>query len=164
MTKYIIAILLFLPMTAQANQCRLTDAQRSVLEFSYSYGKEFDYGYTLAAIALKESNLGEWPINLQDPSAGFYHVTTIKVINLLGWSNTSFNHNRAASKLVYDHHLSAHLAIEELLYWRNRLGAWEASVRAYNAGNNWRSERGERYVFDIRENIARIQECNWLNK
>lgn len=70
---------------AVANTCNLTAGQYQVLDFSFYEGRKYDLGYTLAAIAMKESNLGDWVVNLNDPSAGDYHVTLNKVLKHKGW-------------------------------------------------------------------------------
>lgn len=147
---------------AVANTCSLTASQYQVLDFSFYEGRKHDLGYTLAAIAMKESNLGNWVVNLNDPSAGDYHVTLNKVLKHKGWADTPFNRNRAASELIHNKQLSADLAINELLYWQRRLKGWDKAVRAYNAGNNWKSSGGAKYLTDIETNIRKIKECQWF--
>lgn len=163
MRTILFAILLSASALTQAHNCNITASQYQVLDFSYYQGLEYDLGYTLAAIAIKESNLGDWIVNLSDPSAGYYHVTLNKVLAVKQWEDTPFNRNRAASLLTQDHVLSSELALSELSYWSNRLNSWESAVRAYNAGNGWNSERGARYLADIKTNISRIKECGWFN-
>ena len=158
----LLTLLLVSCTPAVADTCNLSVKQYQVLDFSFYEGRKHDLGYTLAAIALKESNLGEWVINLNDPSAGDYHVTIDKVLKHKGWVDTPFNRNRAASELIHNKHLSADLAINELLYWQRRLEGWDNAVRAYNAGNRWKSSRGAKYLADIETNIRKIKECQWL--
>lgn len=96
-----------------------------VLQFSYERSDPHNYGYTLAAISYAESRAGLWNINLQDPSAGYYHVTLDKVLTRMGWEDTPFNRNRAAQALIDDPILSSDLAIEELKLWTSiRGGRW----------------------------------------
>lgn len=147
---------------AVANTCNLSVKQYEVLDYSFYEGRKYNLGYTLAAIAMHESNLGDWVVNLNDPSAGDYHVTLDKVLRYKGWADTAFNRNRAASELIHNKQLSANLAINELLYWQRRLKDWDSAVRAYNAGNNWRSSRGTKYLTAIETNIRKIKECQWL--
>lgn len=148
---------------AVASNCNLTGSQYQVLDYSYYAGKPHNLGYTLAAIAMKESNLGQWVVNLSDPSAGDYHVTLDKVVLMKGWENTQFNRNRAASLLIKDKELSASLALNELLYWQGRFNSRDKAVKAYNEGNNWKSVKAEKYLADIEANIRHIKSCNWIN-
>lgn len=163
MRTIILCLLVASCAPAAASSCNLTGSQYEVLDYSYYVGKPHNLGYTLAAIALKESNLGQWVVNLSDPSAGDYHVTLNKVIRLKQWENTQFNRNRAASLLIKDRELSSSLALNELLYWQTRLNSWDNAVKAYNEGSNWNSVKAEKYLADIETNIRHIKSCNWIN-
>lgn len=141
--------------------CELTPEQEGVLHFSYSYGEPHDYGYTMAAIAMEESNLGKWRLNLQDPSASAWGVTIDKAVTKLGWDHTPFNYNRAAQKLVDDIYFGAALALETILWWdKTREGNWRRVVESYNAGYGSNPE----YVRRIIGHIDTIKECNWLKE
>lgn len=150
---------LFVVPFSSADECYLTPEQRSVLYFSYSYGSPHDYGYTLAAIAMEESDLGRWTINLQDPSASPWGVTIDKAVKKLGWKHTPFNYNRAAQLLMDDIFFGAGLAMETLLWWdKRREGNWRKVVESYNAGYGNNPE----YVNRIIGHIRKIKECGWL--
>lgn len=152
-----------LPSTYSEDECHLAPDQLAVVQYSYWYGKEWDVGYTLAAIAIQESNAGRWPVNLQDPSAGFYHVTLDKVIAALDWEDTKFNRNRAAGLLVNDPAFSASLAVKELLFWRDRnSGDWYEVWASYHKGGRGMSNHnGRLYANKIRGIIQKIKMCKW---
>lgn len=68
-----------LPQGFESNHCvsepqYFSPKQKAVLLKAYEYGAPHDLGYTLAAIAWKESCAGEYRMNFQDPSAGIYHA------------------------------------------------------------------------------------------
>lgn len=158
-TIFSIILVLFSTTTSAFEDCRLTQQQASVANFAYSYGKPFDYGYTMVAIAMEESRLGKWNINIQDPSAGPWHVTLDKGLQYKGWDDTPFNRNRIAQLLMEDIYFAAHLAIEELLFWhRVREGNWRQVVSSYNGG--WRGN--EAYLKKISRNIDIIKRCGWV--
>lgn len=144
-----------------AGECKLTDHQRSVVDFSYSYGKGYDLGYTMVAIAMRESDLGRWNINLQDPSAGPWHVTLDKGLKALGWRNTPLNRNKVAQKMMEDYHFSAKLALDTILWWKNyRKGDWRGAVSGYNGGHKGNPS----YVKIIINNIKKIKMCKWIEE
>lgn len=161
--RSIIISIIFVLYSASSHSfedCRLSQQQASVANFAYSYGKPFDFGYTMVAIAMEESQLGRWNINIQDPSAGPWHVTLDKALRYKGWTDTPFNRNRAAQLLIEDIYFAAHLAIEELLFWnRVREGNWRAVVSSYNGG--WKGN--EEYRRKISRNIEIIKRCGWVD-
>lgn len=149
--------------------CNISESQRSVLEFSYSYGREFGVGHTLAAIAMQESRLGNVNISVSDPSASAFHITLDKYVRYQGWQDTPYNRNRAAHDLMYDWFAGAHLATEEILYWKGRHSNltghdyWRAAWASYNTGNNWMGSMGQQYADNINNHIQHIRECGWLS-
>lgn len=139
--------------------CELDEFQRSVVNLSYSIGKPYNLGETMVAIALQESELGNYRISLSDPSAGVYHTLISHAIKDLEWKDTSFNRNRAAQLLIDDHTYAAHLAVGVLRWWYNyRDGDWAAAVSGYNGGHNG----NEHYVQLIRNHIEHIRNCKWV--
>ena len=144
-------------------ECKLTDDQMSKVKFSIDYAQEYDMSYTLAAIALKESNAGRWKVNIQDPSGGLYHVTLDKVLTYYGWEKTPFNLNRAMQRLVDNDTLAAELAVKELLFWKDlNSGNWLDTWANYNAGTHGKNTtRGKQYAEDIRQLIVKIKQCGW---
>lgn len=171
--KKLMVVVLMVLISSQANAswngCRLSESQRSVLEFSYSYGSEFGIGMTLAAIAMQESRLGDVNVNIQDPSASPFHITLDKYLRYRGWPDTNYNRNRAAHNLITDIYSGAHLATEEVLYWYNRHSnvsgheRWRRTWASYNAGNRWNGSQGQTYATSITNNIRHIRECGWIN-
>lgn len=147
-----------------SEECSLTEKQLEYVRFSYEYGLPSDFGYTLAAISIKESNAGKWKVNIQDPSGGLYHVTVDKVLILYGWEDTNFNRNRAMQLLVDDDELAAEIAVSELQKWKDyNSGNWLDTWASYNHGwNGPDSERGKAYAEAIRILIQKIQRCRWV--
>lgn len=159
--KAVITFVLISICSSSFAGCELTPEQRSVMLFAYSYGEPHDYGYAMVAIAMEESDLGRWNINLYDPSAGPWHVTIDKAIDKLGWDHTKYNYNRAAQMLADDIYLSAAIALETLLWWdKVRDGNWREVVSSYNGG--WKGN--DEYLNRIIANIKTIKECNWIKE
>lgn len=142
------------------SNCQLTDDQRFVLEFSYAYGEVYGYGYTLAAIAMQESRLGDYRANIYDPSGSSYHVTLGKVLRHFGWADTRFNRNRAMQLLMNDDMFGAELAVKELQLWErvHGEGEWMRVWASYNGGTLGNRD----YAKIILRNIELIKRCNWI--
>ena len=121
----------------------LSAQQIKLLRKVYKYGEKLDLGYTLAAIAWKESCAGEYRMNFQDPSAGIFHAhipTVLKRYPHLG--NDGFTQNRIGERLVRDDEFAAKEAIEQLLYWRKvHNGDWEKIIKSYNKGFSWQKDK-----------------------
>lgn len=117
----------------------MTQNQKEVLVQAYKFGEQYDFGYTMAAIAWQESCAGEHKVNLQDPSAGVFHTYIPGVFarhpNL---KRNGFTENIIAGMLIKDDYLSASETIHELKYWRKRhKNDWSKIVKSYNKGNSW---------------------------
>lgn len=123
----------------------LSKYQFSVLKYSCKVGIKYNLCYTLSAIAWQESDFGLYNIDLQDPSAGIYHIKISNAMYYLKLDNTPFNRNRVAQWLMRYPGLSSKLAIKELRYWlRYWGGSWYKAVGSYNGGfkpnNNYANE------------------------
>lgn len=166
MFKIIMAGVSFLLATpAQANEpfsdCSLTKEQESVVRFSYEFGKPVDLGYTMVAIAMRESHLGKYRINLSDPSAGVYHTTIDKGVTKLGWADNGFNRNRVAQRMADDIYFAADIALDTLVWWMaHHNGDWSKAVSGYNGGHRGNPS----YVDAIVKNIHTIKRCGWLKE
>jgi hypothetical protein len=137
-----------------------TESQVSIMYQAFQIGKQKDMSYSLAAIAWKESSAGKYMINLQDPSAGVFHITMINALAYLKWENNNFNRNRAAQLLVEDFQLSAEFAMINLQFWKDLHGDnWFRIWQSYNAGHNY--SNGTDYANDIVTKIQKIKLCNW---
>lgn len=161
---FMIVFLIFIFFSEDADafeDCTLTKQQETVVRFSYAYGDPHDYGYTMIAIAMQESRLGKWRLNLDDPSAGTYHTTLDKGLKKLGWANNPYNRNRVAQMMIDDEFFAAELALETIIWWdAYHKGDWRSVVSSYNGGF-----RGNpAYVDMIAKNIQTIKRCGWLDE
>ena len=131
------------------NKCvsidKFSEEQKEVIVYAYNYGKKYDLGFTLAAIAWHESCAGEYRMNFADPSAGIYHALipgVIKRYQML--KDTGFNRNVIGALLIRDDEFASKVAIDELLFWNKvRNGDWKNIIKSYNKGYLW--EKNERY-------------------
>lgn len=138
--------------------------QIQTIRYAYHYGKKHNLGFTMAAIAWKESCAGLYRINFEDPSAGIYHAYLPNVIKRhYKKRNTSFRRNAVAERLIRDPEFASQIALEELLYWKKiRKGNWKEIIKSYNKGFSWeknhlRNQMAESYYEDISKKIAILQ-------
>lgn len=147
--KPLLALLLAFSFTIASTEERLTKElnslsvqQYKVLVKTYVKGYPFDYGYTLTAIAWKESCFGKYPINLGDPSFGVFHSLLSTVVSRNNVSETYWNTSRIAERLLLDFDFSFSQALAELKFWENYWTSkgvsrvWSHTVQSYNAGFN----------------------------
>jgi len=135
------AILLAVVVISWSNPFQnLTAKQYSVFYKTWSKAKEFDLAYTMTAIAWQESRLGEYPLNLSDPSCGVFHVMPSTL------TENKWKQSRLCERLVADYDFSFSVALQRFKYWYNywkskgcsSATAWKRAVCSYNAGYNWK--------------------------
>jgi len=161
--RVLLLLCCFLPVGVQADSCpRLTDSQVSVLQRSYDLGKDADMGWTLAAIAYRESSAGRFLIDASGPSFGAHQIllrTATRRMNI----TDSMQKNILAQRLVEDVDLSASLALEELKFWRRLHGNnWNNLWASYNAGYNYRGTSGQKYAKMIGKHIKQLKNCKTI--
>lgn len=120
----------------------LSKDQLKVMLYSYNAGKEFDLGFSLAAIAWKESNFGQYLMNLSDGSSGAFGVYQILLEYAAARNKikSNWDKSRYAERLMLDIELCANEAIAELIFWRKyhakHSNSWRRMLASYNAGTN----------------------------
>lgn len=131
-------------------------AQINVMSISYFTGKQEDLGYTLAAIAWKESSFGRYTINFEDGKYGSFGPHQIHLylhVKALGLTST-WEVSREAEKLINNIEYSSSVALKHLLYWKNRSNNKENTYRnmlaSYNGGNaGLKNKAAKEYAEDV---------------
>lgn len=131
--------------------------QKQVILKAFKYGAKSGYGYTMAAIAWKESCAGEYRINFADPSAGIYHALIPGVIKKYNQKDSGFMRNMVGELLIRDDEFASKMALDELLYWHSvRKGNWYEVIKSYNKGFSWEKDRErDKMALDYFEDVAR---------
>lgn len=143
---------------------RLDTKQLKIMIFSYQMGKEHDLGYSLAAIAWKESNFGKFLINLQDGEMGSYGVYHILLQYAVARNKikSDWDISRYAEQLVFDNELCANEAISELLFWlkyhKRHNNKWRRMFASYNAGTyGIDTAKGKLYADDAVHRVRALE-------
>lgn len=157
--------------TAQPNQCEgydiLTSDQKRVLRAAYHYGKPYDYGLTMAAIALKESSAGQFKLNYLSNDFGVMQINIVTASRTMGITNR-FHKMRLAERLVKDDEFSYYLAHSVLDHFQGRRymtnEVWQEMVKSYNRGYQWKTDpeenaTAELYLADVRRNVNLLRRC-----
>lgn len=141
-----------------------TTEQKDVLMYAYYYGRDYGFGYLMAAIAWKESCAGEYLLNFSDPSAGIYHAYIPSVIKkYTTYRDTPFLRNVVGQMLVSDPTLASSIALDNLRYWhRIHKGDLQNIVKSYNKGFAWRTQsninkQAQAYYLDIMRKIKELE-------
>ncbi|PAF41783.1 hypothetical protein [Helicobacter sp. 11S02596-1] len=138
--------------------------QKQVILYAYNYGASKGLGYTMAAIAWKESCAGEYLLNFSDPSAGIYHAHIPGVIKKYSkYKDTSFVRNLVGELLIRDNEFASKVALDTLLFWQKRRnGNYKDMIKSYNKGFSWEKNKridkiAEDYYQDVRINVIKLR-------
>jgi len=169
--KLFIWLILLLPLPALSLNCdtikQLSMIQKHNLSKSYSYGQQYELGYTLAAIALVESQAGKWRLNIKTGDVGLYQINYITAQNTLG-VDKYYEQLAIHERLVYDDVMGAEIAIATLKHFRrNRVmtnPVWSEMIKSYNTGSQWRRDkamkkRAEVYLQKVTESVKILKRC-----
>ena len=143
---------------------KLNIDQINIMSTSYFTGKQNDLGHTLAAIAWKESDFGRYSINLADGmygSFGPYQIHLHLHVKALG-IKTTWSISREAERLINDIEYSSKVALDNLLYWKERSkgnkSPYKSMLASYNAGNaGIENIAGKAYAEDVAIRVKVIQ-------
>ena len=131
-----------------------TTEQQVVLQDAYDYGKPRGYGWSMAAMAWKETSAGTHRINWNDPSFGIIQInmnTAIKRYKLTTWKKQL----EFANKLATNNKFAINVASDELDFWKGvHKGDMRKMWASYNGGYNYKSKAPQSYSNDVAKKIA----------
>jgi len=138
---------------------KLDKGQQELLFKSYIYAEQNGYGYTLTAVAWKESNFGKIVANPKEGKYGTYGPYQSKVEDVLARNHlkpTKDNIAKVREQLLHDLKFAANDAIIELKAWdhshakKKKVNVYRSTLAAYNAGTAAeKSSLGKGYAEDI---------------
>lgn len=124
-------------------------------------GKKYGLSYTLMAIAIKESSLGKYLVNVDSMDYGLYQANIRTVIQRHNAKDTSWNRNKYAMKLISDFSFATKNAIAELTYWKKiHNNDWKKVWSSYNGGWKYNSKKARQYSRDIARIIRELKKVN----
>lgn len=130
----------------------LSHYQKEVAYKAYRAGYPHDLGYTMVAIAWKESKLGLYKVRYgyteYDRSFGVFHT----VAHWKTKDMNPFNKGRWIQSMIENDLLSIQTGLEDLLYWKKQNnGDWFEMVGSYNGGNTSNNTYAEDVVNIVKE-------------
>jgi hypothetical protein len=136
----------------------LTPNEISTLKEIKSQGEQHGLSYSLMAIAIKESSLGKYLVNVDSKDYGLYQAHLKTVIDRQNVKDTSWNRNKFAMKLISDFKFATNNAIEELAYWQKiHKNDWTKVWSSYNGGWKYNSKEAKKYSQDIASIIRELK-------
>lgn len=122
-------------------------------------GKKYGLSYSLMAIAIKESSLGKYLVNVDSRDYGLYQANIKSVIKRHNVKNTSWNRNKLAMRLISDFNFATKNAIAELNYWKKiHNNDWKKVWSSYNGGWKYNSKTAREYSRQIASIIRKLKQ------
>ena len=139
----------------------LTPQEIKTLNEIKAHGKENGLSYSLMAIAIKESGLGKYLVNVDTKDYGLYQANIKTVISRENAPDTSWNRNVLAMKLISDFQFATKNAIDELSYWQKvHNNNWSKVWSSYNGGWRYNSDAAKQYSKDIATIIRELKKVD----
>lgn len=161
--KIILFISLFIGNVFATNfkPSELSEKEIEILKIIKEQGKKHGLSYSLMAIAIKESSLGKYLINVNSKDFGLYQANIKTVINRHKLKDTSWNRNKMAMKLISDFEFATQNAIAELEYWKKvHNNNWRRVWGSYNGGWKYNSKRAQKYSREIASIIRKLKKVD----
>ena len=159
--KISLLVMLFITniFASNFNATKLTKEEIKTLKEIKKQGKKYGLSYSLMAIAIKESSIGKYLVNVDSRDFGLYQANIKTVISRHKVKDTSWNRNRYAMRLISDFKFATKNAIAELTYWRKiHNNDWRKVWSSYNGGWKYNSKRARKYSRDIATIIRRLKQ------
>lgn len=145
-------------------ESKFNNDQKRILSHAYAYGKPYDLGYSLPAIAWEESSAGQVLLNPDDPSAGIYQNHVVYALNREGLKNNYANRSHLLLKLATDEIKSTAHGLSELLHWVGRRDNWKDVWASYNGGKNYDGSQAQSYANRVYKKVKILKKCKNLLK
>ena len=161
--KVILLILMFISniFAADFDIKNLTQDEIETLKEIKLEGQKHGLSYSLMAIAIKESSLGKYLVNVDTKDYGLYQANIKTVISRENAPDTSWNRNVLAMKLISDFQFATKNAIEELSYWQKvHNNNWSKVWSSYNGGWRYNSDAAKQYSKDIATIIRELKKVD----
>ncbi|MFK2822339.1 transglycosylase SLT domain-containing protein [Arcobacter sp. YIC-80] len=143
------------------NPSKLSKEDIKMLKMIKQQGEKYGLSYSLMAIAIKESSLGKYLVNVNSKDFGLYQANIKTVISRAKVRDTSWNRNRYAMKLISDFSFATKNAIAELKYWKKvHNNNWRRVWSSYNGGWSYNSKRARKYSRDIASIVRKLKKAN----
>ncbi len=160
-TSLLATSLVLLSPNVLAEECEFFEGlsyyQKEVAYQAFRAGEPHDLGFTMIAIAWKESKLGLYKVRYGytelDRSYGVMHT----VAHWKTKDMTPFKKGRWVQGVIQNDVLSLQIGLSDLLYWKERNeGDWFKMVGSYNGG----SIPNNTYAEDVVSIVKEVKLCN----
>lgn len=143
------------------NFSKLSQKDMETLKQIKKEGEQYGLSYSLMAIAIKESSLGRYLVNVDSRDYGIYQANIKSVIRRHNVKDTSWNRNKFAMKLISDFRFATKNAIAELNYWKKiHNNDWKKVWGSYNGGWKYNSKTAKEYSRQIASIIRQLKQVD----
>lgn len=111
----------------------LSETQLKIIKDSYSTGKPYNLGVSLAALSVVETRAGEYKDTSDNRICGPHQVD---VVVALEQSKSKGSAKKLCKEVQRHSKLSSKIALDNLRYWKNNSKGLKQAVNRYNRGWN----------------------------
>ncbi|MBU3015249.1 lytic transglycosylase domain-containing protein [Poseidonibacter lekithochrous] len=161
--KITLLVMLFITniFASNFNATKLTKEEIKTLKEIKKQGEKYGLSYSLMAIAVKESSIGKYLVNVDSKDYGLYQANIKTVLSRQKAKNTSWNRNKYAMRLISDFKFATKNAIAELNYWKKvHKNDWKKVWSSYNGGWKYNSKKARNYSREIAIIIKKLKRVN----
>lgn len=150
--------LLFFSTLLFSNSLNLDAKDLIILKKIKSLSTDKMLGYSLMAIAIKESNIGKYVVNDKTNDYGLFQANIKTVLSRQNVKDTKANRMLYSKKLINDVSFATANAIIELEYWKKvHKNNWAKTWASYNTGWRYKGKTGFKYANSIFEIIKKLK-------
>ena len=161
--KVFLLILMFISniFAADFDIKKLTQDEIETLKEIKREGQEHGLSYSLMAIAIKESSLGKYLVNVDTKDYGLYQAHLKTVIDRENVKDNSWKRNKFEMKLISEFKFATKNAIDELVYWQKiHKNDWSKVWSSYNGGWKYNSKAARDYSQEIASIIRELKKID----
>jgi hypothetical protein len=155
----VLVVILAASGQVRANPCPIFTTEQDVLiRMAHAVGSYHDWGYTLSAIAWKESIVGDHivRVNSKDGDLGSFGVGQMQLTTAMYLTDTTNRWDATANlapRLINDDVYALELSLKYIVKHQDM--TWRDMIARYNGGG----EAAHIYAEDIVRRVVLLQEC-----
>lgn len=134
-------------------------------EWLYNFGKPDNRQHTLVALAMKESTLGKYRLNLRSGDLGLLQISAKTAADEMGVTNY-WKKVELHQELVFNDKLNATIALKVLSHFDK--SNYKEMIMSYNEGYQWRKDKKSfkkalTYYNEVAYNVLVVKRCSGFN-
>lgn len=144
---------------------KLSPQQKQLLRQTFIRGSSYNLGYSLTAIAMKESDSGKYQLGVNSATSfdcGPFQANVSVVLRRLGRTNSYYSRSEICTKLISNYDYAFTEAVFALQFWhKHSEGDWRKTWAHYHCGYKISSDRCRSYSRTIKANINLLKRVGY---